>query len=97
VWGRRQDGTRAEIPGRTYTLHLQLQPYLINAERVPDVGRRAELLCGEAPICPTSGAVIDLSFVSLIKGSAGLSSADQEQVVDCTDVQRLRQGGVRSH
>jgi hypothetical protein len=85
VWHRAQDGTRTELPGRTYTLFLQMRPYLINAERVPDVGRRAELLCGTAPICPTTGAIIDLSFFRLIKGSAGLTSGAEERVVDCTD------------
>jgi hypothetical protein len=86
VWRRTQEGTREEIPGRTYTLFLQLQPYMITRERVPDVGRRAEILCGDAPICPSTGAIVDVKYFSLIKGYP--SSASQERVIDCTDVER---------
>ncbi len=86
VWRRTQEGTREEIAGRTYTLFLAMRPYMITRERVPDVGRRAEILCGDAPVCPSTGAIVALEFFSLIKGYP--SSAAQERVIDCTDVER---------
>ena len=86
VWRRTQEGTREDMPGRTYTLNLRLQPYLINAQRIPDVGRRAEILCGSRPTCATNGAVIDVAFFSLIKGYP--STPAEERVIDCADTAR---------
>jgi hypothetical protein len=85
VWRRTQEGTHEDMPGRTYSLFLRLQPYLINAQRIPDVGRRAQILCGDAPSCGTSGAVVDIAFQSLVKGYPQPGAPATERVVDCTD------------
>ena len=89
---KKQDGTTTPMPGRNYTLIMEIYPWLLTPVTMPDDNQRKELLCGTNstdPACGNNGVVLNFYFSELIGGpnfsgnkvdchSSGYDLIDQE-------------------
>ena len=66
---KNQDGTTTTLPGRNYTLVMEIYPQLITPVTMPDNNLRKTLLqCGTDPNCGKNGAVLNFYFSELDGG-----------------------------
>lgn len=68
VFFRKTDGTTTSLPGRNYTLHVEIAPDLITAATIPDASQRKTLLhCAPQSTCD-SGVVLNFYYSELDGG-----------------------------
>ncbi|MDQ2936761.1 MAG: hypothetical protein M3R67_04555 [Acidobacteriota bacterium] len=66
---KKQDGTTTPMPGRTYTLLVEIYPQLITPETMPDATLRKTLLqCGAEATCGNNGVVLNFYYSELDGG-----------------------------
>lgn len=76
---KKPDGTTTPLPGRTYTLLVEIYPQLITPVTMPDANLRKTLLqCGTDVTCGNNGVVLNF-YYSELDGGPNFSGAK----VDC--------------
>ncbi|MGH9966947.1 MAG: hypothetical protein ACREBG_03805 [Pyrinomonadaceae bacterium] len=66
---KNQDGTTTPLPGRTYTMLVEIYPQLIKPTTMPDVNLRKTLLqCGADSTCGNNGVILNFYFSELDGG-----------------------------
>jgi hypothetical protein len=66
---KKQDGTTEPLPGRNYTLRVEIYPQLINSTTMPDAALRKSLLqCGNDPACGNNGVILNFYYFELDGG-----------------------------
>ena len=66
-------GQPVPLPDRTYTVQVQLVPYLVTAATVPDAATRRTLL-GCDPSATCEGVIVDFNFDALLGGPHGVGA-----------------------
>lgn len=78
---KNQDGTTTALPGRNYTLFVELYPQLITPDTMPDSNLRKTLLqCGTDASCGDNGVILNFYF-SELQGGPNFSG----RKIDCHD------------
>lgn len=66
---KNQDGTTTPLPGRTYTMLVEIYPQLITPTTMQDANLRKTLLqCGADPACGNNGVILNFYFSELNGG-----------------------------
>lgn len=66
---KKQDGSTTPLPGRTYTLVVEIYPQLVTPATMPDAAMRKTLLqCGADPACGDNGVILNFYYSELDGG-----------------------------